>query len=48
MVDTQTAASTYGKLAKTFDVTFTDVRGGIEVTFISGEQVRISRETVDA
>ena len=27
------------RLAAPFDVTFTDVRGGIEVTFISGEQV---------
>jgi hypothetical protein len=27
------------RLSAPFDVTFTDVRGGIEVTFISGEQV---------
>src|SRR5207302_9398423 len=39
MFDTEPTASTYGKLARTFDVTFSDVRGGIEVTFISGEQV---------
>ena len=32
-------ASTYAQLSAPFDVTFTDVRGGIEVTFISGEQV---------
>jgi hypothetical protein len=31
--------STYGQLSAPFDVTFTDTRGGIEVTFISGEQV---------
>lgn len=31
--------STYAQLAAPFDVTFTDVRGGIQVTFISGEQV---------
>jgi hypothetical protein len=31
--------NTYGRLAAPFEVTFTDVRGGIEVTFISGEQV---------
>src|SRR5437868_11382457 len=31
--------STYGQLSAPFDVTFTDVRGGIEVTFVSGEQV---------
>ena len=34
-----TEASTYTLLSAPFDVTFTDVRGGIEVTFISGEQV---------
>ena len=33
------STSTYAQLAAPFDVTFTDVRGGIEVTFISGEQV---------
>jgi hypothetical protein len=32
-------ARTYARLAAPFDVTFTDVRGGIEVTFVSGEQV---------
>ena len=31
--------ATYAQLRAPFDVTFTDVRGGIEVTFISGEQV---------
>lgn len=30
---------TYARLAAPFDVTFRDVRGGVEVTFISGEQV---------
>lgn len=34
--------STYESLAAPFDVTFTDVRGGVEITYISGEQV-ISR-----
>jgi hypothetical protein len=29
----------YAELAAPFDVTFTDVRGGVEVRFISGEQV---------
>lgn len=33
------AASVYAQLSAPFDVTFTDVRGGVEVTFISGEQV---------
>ena len=32
-------SSTYAGLAEPFDVTFRDVRGGVEVTFISGEQV---------
>jgi hypothetical protein len=41
MFDTE-QTSTYTQLAAPFDVTFTDVRGGIQVTFISGEQV-ISR-----
>lgn len=36
MFDTVT---TYAQLAEPFDITFTDVRGGVEVTFISGEQV---------
>jgi hypothetical protein len=31
--------STYDQLSAPFEVTFTDVRGGVEVTFISGEQV---------
>jgi hypothetical protein len=35
----QDVASTYGQLSAPFDVTFTDVRGGVQVTFISGEQV---------
>jgi hypothetical protein len=30
---------TYARLAAPFEVTFSDVRGGVEVTFISGEQV---------
>ncbi|MDQ6674844.1 MAG: RAD52 family DNA repair protein [Chloroflexota bacterium] len=30
---------TYTRLSAPFDVTFRDVRGGVEVTFISGEQV---------
>ena len=30
---------TYAELAAPFDVTFTDVRGGVQVTFVSGEQV---------
>jgi hypothetical protein len=33
------ASGTYGRLSEPFDRTFTDVRGGVEVTFISGEQV---------
>jgi hypothetical protein len=33
------AEATYARLSAPFDVTFTDVRGGVEVTFISGEQV---------
>jgi hypothetical protein len=32
-------STTYTQLSAPFDLTFTDVRGGIEVTFISGEQV---------
>ncbi len=32
-------ATTYARLSAPFEVTFTDVRGGVEVTFISGEQV---------
>jgi hypothetical protein len=31
--------SIYAQLAAPFDLTFSDVRGGVEVTFISGEQV---------
>jgi hypothetical protein len=31
--------NTYGRLSERFETTFTDVRGGVEVTFISGEQV---------
>ena len=31
--------ATYEKLSERFETTFTDVRGGVEVTFISGEQV---------
>src|SRR5918911_4356394 len=39
MFQEATAASTYAQLSAPFDVTYTDVRGGVEVTFISGEQV---------
>jgi hypothetical protein len=31
--------STYAQLSAPFEVTFTDVRGGVELTYISGEQV---------
>ena len=31
--------STYARLAAPFEVTFTDVRGGVELTYITGEQV---------
>jgi hypothetical protein len=31
--------STYERLSERFETIFTDVRGGVEVTFISGEQV---------
>ena len=30
---------THDRLAAPFDVTFTDVRGGVELTYVSGEQV---------
>jgi hypothetical protein len=30
--------STYAQLAAPFEVTFTDVRGGVQITFITGEQ----------
>ncbi len=36
-VDSQ--AATYERLSERFETTFTDIRGGVEVTFISGEQV---------
>jgi hypothetical protein len=39
MFDASADASTYTQLSAPFEVTFTDVRGGVEVTFISGEQV---------
>ncbi|HEY3063614.1 MAG TPA: Rad52/Rad22 family DNA repair protein [Chloroflexota bacterium] len=29
----------YARLAAPFEVTFTDVRGGVELTYVSGEQV---------
>jgi len=32
-------ADVYARLAEPFDVTFTDVRGGVELTYVSGEQV---------
>jgi hypothetical protein len=34
-----TCPDTYAQLSAPFDVTFTDTRGGVQVTFISGEQV---------
>src|SRR5437868_15372472 len=30
---------TYARLAAPFEVTFTDVRGGVQLTYVSGEQV---------
>ena len=41
MFDTQRGqgADTYALLAAPFEVTFTDVRGGVELTYITGEQV---------
>jgi hypothetical protein len=30
---------TYARLAAPFEVTFTDIRGGVELTYVSGEQV---------
>jgi hypothetical protein len=39
MFEAETHKSTYAELSAPFEVTFTDVRGGVEVTFISGEQV---------
>ena len=33
------AEEVYGRLAAPFDVTFSDVRGGVALTYISGEQV---------
>jgi hypothetical protein len=33
------ADSAYAQLTAPFEITFTDIRGGVEVTFISGEQV---------
>lgn len=38
-VGEQAAADVYARLAEPFDVTFTDVRGGVELTYVSGEQV---------
>src|SRR5919206_3625416 len=32
-------ADVYARLSEPFDVTFTDVRGGVELTYVSGEQV---------
>ena len=34
-----TLGLTYERLAAPFEVTFTDVRGGVQLTYISGEQV---------
>ncbi|MBV9173602.1 MAG: hypothetical protein JOZ81_26355 [Chloroflexi bacterium] len=36
---TPAAANTGARLAAPFDVTFTDVRGGVELRYVSGEQV---------
>src|SRR5436190_17405484 len=36
---TDTSSETYARLAAPFDVTFTDVRGGVQLTYVSGEQV---------
>jgi hypothetical protein len=33
------SGATYALLAAPFDVTFTDVRGGVELRYVSGEQV---------
>src|ERR671929_1103703 len=35
----RTSADTYARLAAPFEVTFTDFRGGVELTYVSGEQV---------
>lgn len=35
----QVSYNTYAELAAPFDVTFSDTRGGVQVTFVSGEQV---------
>jgi hypothetical protein len=32
-------ADVYARLSEPFEVTFTDVRGGVELTYVSGEQV---------
>src|SRR5262252_550935 len=32
-------AETYARLSAPFEVTFTDIRGGVELTYVSGEQV---------
>jgi len=39
MMAAVTDNSTYGRLAAPFDHTFRDVRGGVELSYISGEQV---------
>lgn len=31
--------NTYARLSEPFETTYTDIRGGVEITFISGEQV---------
>ncbi len=36
---TVSTSETYARLAAPFDVTFTDVRGGVQLTYVSGEQV---------
>ena len=33
------APNVYERLCEEFETTFTDVRGGVEVTFVSGEQI---------
>src|SRR3954465_4104829 len=36
---TESSSAIYARLAAPFDVTFTDVRGGVQLTYVSGEQV---------
>ena len=39
MLEQPRQAETYARLAAPFEVTFTDIRGGVELTYVSGEQV---------